>query len=113
MFAQQPCAITLVSPKDFVKANPVIAGVEGSGDLSADWFIVAKSGEQYVTIDLDPNRLGRCYDSFWDRHAVAGSCPVIARSFRELVEKLIGSRGKQFFWTLPDFVSYGDAYDRD
>ena len=26
----------------------------------------------YITIDLAKERLGRCYDSFWDRYGVAG-----------------------------------------
>ena len=112
LFQNEAYGITLVAPSEFVKANPVIAGVEGGDDISADWFIIAKSGQQYVTIDLNTARLGRCYDSFWDRHAVAGSCPIIANSYTEFVWRLIQSRGQIWFWTSPDFISYGDAYEK-
>jgi hypothetical protein len=110
LFPNRKFGITLVSPSEFVKANPVIAGVEGVGDISEFWYIVAKSGEQYVTIDLNPKRFGRCYDSFWDRHGVAGSCPIIAKSHRELFQRLISCSGDSWFWLSPDFASYGDAY---
>jgi len=111
LFANKPFGISLVSPSEFVKANPVIARVDGEGDISFDWFIVAKAGEQYVTMDLNPTRLGQCYDSFWDRHAVAGSCPVIAKSYAELLAQLLNGRGENWFWLAPDFQGYGDAYD--
>lgn len=103
--------ITIVSPDEFTKANPVIAGVSDTGDLSDDWFIVAREGGQYVSIDLNPDRLGKCYDSFWDRHAVAGSSTVIAESFTEFLQKIATHSGKEWFWTSPGFKSLGDAYD--
>jgi antitoxin YokJ len=110
LFPNRNFGITIVSPTDFVKANPVIAGVEGKGDISEFWYIAAKSGEQYITIDLHPQRIGRCYDSFWDRHAVAGSCPIIAKSYRELIQRLVCSSGDSWFWLDREFVNYGDAY---
>lgn len=110
-FIGQNYPITIVPPAEFVKANPVIAGVDDTGDLSDDWFIIAREGEQYITIDLNPDRLGKCYDSFWDRHAVAGSSAIIAISFTELLQRIASSSGDGWFWIAPDFKSYGDAYD--
>jgi len=63
-----------------------------------------------VTIDCSPTRLGRCQDGFWDRHAVAGSCPLVALSFAELLERLVEGRGERWYW-LRDDPGYGDAYD--
>jgi hypothetical protein len=102
----------IVSPSNFTRANPVIRGCQGEGDISYDWFIVAKKGEQYITIDLGRERFGRCYDSFWDRHALRGSSPIIALSFRELIERLINSKGEHWYWLRSDFRPYGDAYQR-
>ena len=65
----------------------------------------------YVTIDLAKERLGRCYDSFWDRHGVVGECAVIAQTFTELVSQLYSNQGKSLFWLDDKFNYLGDAYD--
>lgn len=65
----------------------------------------------YITIDLAEKRLGRCYDSFWDRHGVVGESTIVAKSFTELLSQLFGNQGKSLFWLNSDFVYIGDAYD--
>lgn len=65
----------------------------------------------YITIDLEKERLGRCYDSFWDRHGVVGECAVIAQTFTELVSQLYSNQGKSLFWLDDKFNYLGDAYD--
>ena len=81
-------------------------GEDGLGDISFDWF-----GEQYVTIDLAPERLGRCYDSFWDRHGVPGECQIVATNFGSFLEQLIEGRGTYWYWLGKAFNQLGDAYD--
>ncbi|GAC43681.1 SMI1/KNR4 family protein [Paenibacillus popilliae] len=104
--------INIVSPEDFVLANPVIVGERCEEDISSNWYIVANDGKgEYLTIDLKPCRLGRCYDSFFDRHGVVGESQVIALSFVELLERLIQNKGQYWYWLKEDFVSLGDAYD--
>lgn len=99
-------------PKELVPANPVIIGEQVDDDISASWYIIANDGSgEYLTIDLNPARLGRCYDSFSDRHGVAGSCPIIATSFTDLLERLVGNHGRHWYWLEPGFRSLGDAYD--
>ena len=100
----------VVSPTDFVRSNDAILGETHANDRSHWWFVIGRSGEQYVSIDLAPGRLGRCYDSFWDRHAVAGSCPVIAASFSEFLARLLDGDGS-LYWLAEDFVAEEDAYD--
>jgi antitoxin YokJ len=76
-FLKSPYAMEIVPPADFVLANPVILGQLYEEDISSDWYIVARAGpEQFVTIDFSIERLGLCYDSFHEVHAVAGSCAV-------------------------------------
>lgn len=104
-------SIEIVEPVDFVRANPVIRGEPGEYDVSYNWFIVAQSEPQYISIDLNLGRAGRCYDSFWDRHALRGDCPIISHSFTELLQRLIEGKGPCLFWLADDFVSMGDAYD--
>ena len=103
--------LTIVAPSGVRQANLALLGESYSEDRSSTWYIVAKASEQFVTIDLSEQRLGRCYDSFWDTHAVAGSCNVIANSFAEFLERAIRAEGRHFYWCEPDFNAHGDAYD--
>jgi antitoxin YokJ len=105
----------IVSPVRLVPANPVIMVglsdtqlVRWAEDLSSSWFILAE-GENatYVTIDLSPQRLGQCYDSFWDRHP--DNSPIIATSFGDFLERLVEARGR-YYWDLDDFEPLGDPY---
>ncbi len=101
----------IVPPEEVVPANPVIVGELCEEDISSQWYIIAKDSSNYITIDLSPERLGRCYDSFWDCHGVVGECAVVANSFTELVQCLYDYKGNGAFWLDDDFEYLGDAYD--
>lgn len=111
LFKAAEYSIEIVKPIDFVRANPVIAGVDGADDISYEWFVVARADEQYITIDLNVARQGRCYDSFWDCHALPGDCQIVSLSFEALLENLIKGHGTYWFWLQEDFEDLGDAYD--
>lgn len=111
LFHAHPYWLEVLGPTDFARANPIIAGVDDESDRSHLWFVLAQADEQFVTIDLAPDRIGRCYDSFWDRHAVRGSCPIIASSFTEFLERAIQMAGRAWYWLDPAFTPLGDAYD--
>jgi antitoxin YokJ len=112
LYTNRDYGITIVSPKEFVLANPVIIGEKAEYDISSNWYIIGRDTDNnYLTIDLNKSRLGRCYDSNWDIHGVAGSCPIIANSFLELIERLIMNKGNHWYWLQDDFVTLGDAYD--
>ena len=112
LFLESDNPIYMVSPQEFVQANPVIVGELCPDDISSEWYIIAddKNG-QYITIDLSSERLGRCYDSFWDRHGLVGDCPIIARTFSELLLNIVINCGACWYWTRDDFQPFGDAYD--
>jgi antitoxin YokJ len=110
-FKDSPYSLEIVSPSDFVLANPVILGELYEDDISSNWYIVGRSGpEQSITIDLNPDRLGLCYDSFHEVHGVAGSCSIIATSFTDLVRRILDNRGGYWYWLSESFVPIGDAY---
>jgi hypothetical protein len=115
LFAESDYPYTIVSPNEFVRATPIIVGnlwQEREDDISSDWYIVASDPDgQYLTIDLSPQRLGRCYDSFIGRHAAPGYCPIIGTSFTDLLNRLVENRGQYPYWLAPSFSSLGDAYD--
>lgn len=66
---------------------------------------------QVITIDLARERIGRCYDSFWDRHGIVGECTIVATTFTELISQLFKNQGQSLFWLERDFVYIGDAYE--
>lgn len=111
LFPGANAPLRILPPDRVVLANPVIVGQRCEGDRTASWYVVADDLQSnYVTIDMFPTRLGRCYDSHFDRHGVAGSCPVVAHSFTELLQSLYRARGVSHFWLSPGFRSLGDAY---
>lgn len=115
LFTEREYPYTIVTPVGFVRANPVIIReywYEWEDDISSTWHIIASDPDgQFLTIDLDPGRLGRCYDSFIGQHANPGDCPIIAESFSDLLSRLVENQGRYPYWLAPDFRSLGDAYD--
>src|SRR5262245_9597659 len=78
LFQQNDYHALIVPPDRVVPANPIIVGQEYADDITASWHIIADDGNgDYLTIDLHPERLGRCYDSFHETHGLVGDCPVI------------------------------------
>lgn len=114
LFTDADMGVNIVPPEKFVLANPVIVGELFENDISSNWYIVVddRNGE-YLTIDLDKNRIGRCYDSHLGCHGIIGNCPIIAMSFTDLLENLIeaGGDGMCWYWDEFEFNSLGDAYD--
>ncbi|HZH62198.1 MAG TPA: SMI1/KNR4 family protein [Metabacillus sp.] len=112
LFENKEYPIYVVSPDKFVLANPTIIGELCEEDISSNWYIICNdSSDEYLTIDLHEDRLGKCYDSFFDRHGVVGESQIIATSFTDLLERLINNKGQYWYWLRNDFNSLGDAYD--
>lgn len=112
LFESSDYPLFVVSPQDFLLANPVIIGEVYEEDITSFWYIVGSNGSgDHVTIDLSQERSGKCYDSFYERHGVVGSCPVIALSFTDLVSHTLNNMGRHWYWEQPGFDYLGDAYD--
>lgn len=112
LFIDSDYSISISTPNKFELANPIIIGEIAEYDISSDWYIIGSDRQnQYITVDLNSKRLGRCYDSFWDRHGVAGECSIIAVSLTDLLERLLNNAGQSCYWLDEGFVSLGDAYD--
>jgi hypothetical protein len=111
-------ALTIVSADHCVPANPVLLGevaelarLANAEDISWSWYILADYGNgDYITIDLAPQRLGRCYDSSHETHGLRGETPIIALSFTDLLASLFQTRGQYWYWLQRNFVPLGDAY---
>ncbi|HEV2360145.1 MAG TPA: SMI1/KNR4 family protein [Acidimicrobiales bacterium] len=112
LFAGELFPVHISSPDEFVLVNPLIIGGLAGDDITDDWYVVASGGDgERISIDLHPDRLGTCYDSFLEVHGVRGSCAIVARSFSELLEHLLDGRGGHWYWLEPGFEPLGDAYD--
>lgn len=119
LFSDMPFGIIIVGINDFRVTNEVlypeddVIWEELEGDISENWYMIAKAEEldQYISIDLDDDRMGYCYDSFLETHANPGFSLIIAKSFTELLERLFNSKGEFWFWNSEGFEGYGDAYD--
>jgi hypothetical protein len=111
--------VRIVPPTQCLLANPVILGrrseearQDSGDDISWSWYIIAQDENgDYLSIDFDQQRLGRCYDSFHETHGLVGDTPIIARSFTELLTRLYEYRGQRWYWLDPHFPPLGDAYD--
>ena len=112
LFTEALYDFRIVKPTDFVPANPVIVGEACEDDISSDWYIIASDNSgNFLTIDLNLLRLGRCYMSYFDTHGIVGETKIIAMSFMELLQGLAESRGEYLFWMRDGFHELGDAYD--
>lgn len=106
-------ASTIIRNKVNTTSEKILHGKTIVIDAGHGGIDIGSSG-QNGTIEKDVThklRLGRCYDSNWEIHGVAGSCPIIANSFTELLERLVMNNGKHWYWLQDDFTSLGDAYD--
>lgn len=117
LFEMSAYRLAIVPPTQFVLANPVILigltqqQMESFAiKLSWSWYILGKGdNSHYITIDLDPKRLGRCYDSFWELHPE--NSVVIASSFTEFLERMLDNKGKLWFWHAESFGSLKLAHE--
>jgi hypothetical protein len=109
-------------PEKFLFANLVILGEETALEISSSkeyqkdvtlncFTIISDSNGDFLVIDLNKMRHGFCYDAFHETYCLVGDMPIIAKSFTELLEKLIKNEGKSIFWLDDNFEPLGEAYD--
>ena len=104
--------ISVAAPGQLIPSNLAVLGETNLGDRSDQWYAIAVTQDrEYLSIDLDPARSGRCYDSFHETHGLVGESTVIATSFTDLLSRLIANAGRHWYWLEAGFRSLGDAYD--
>lgn len=57
----------------------------------------SKLAGEYLTIDLNEERKGRCYDSLFDRHRIVGETQLIATSFTDFIQRLLDNKGQHWY----------------
>jgi hypothetical protein len=100
----------ILSKNEILQSNQMIIGEPCDDDISSSWYLIGKTdNNDYLSIDLSFERNGRCYDSSYEIHGVAGSCPIIALNFTELLTELYNSGGNDIYWKYKD---HGDTYGK-
>lgn len=97
---------------DWRRSNHAVLGETVEDDRSHHWWTMAQDDMgECISIDLSPERLG----SFHELHGVAGSSPVLARSFSALTALCLDSLALPGewgpMWLRDGFAPLGDAYD--
>jgi antitoxin YokJ len=88
-----------IQAPDLERSDFVVMNEDLEDPDSANWYALVKCEDQVISIDLTPGpHFGYCYDSFWDSYPTADESTLIAKSFTELVERIIKSGGKNLFW---------------
>lgn len=104
LFQNSSFTINISSPETLCPANPeILVGLTKEQlqsfpeDRSWSWYTLGRGENgQYITIDLQPKNLGSCYDAFWDLYP--SDSPLIAKSFTELLAKIINHKGERWYW---------------
>ena len=119
LFEKKSFGINIVGRKDFIPtskrlyADDDIMWDELEGSVSNEWYLIAETEQlsQYISIDLTKERLGQCYDSFYEIHTSEGESEIVAKNFTELLKNLYDNKGEHWYWLQDDFKKLGDAYD--
>ncbi|WP_298347010.1 SMI1/KNR4 family protein [uncultured Algibacter sp.] len=121
LFEDESFGIKIIGKEDFISTNEYlypkddVIWEELEGDVTNEWFLIAKSPElaQYISVDLTEENFGKCYDSYLSTHGEEGMSEIIANGFTELLWNLYNSKGKgeSWYWNENTFEKIGDAFD--
>jgi antitoxin YokJ len=120
LFKDAPYSVRILTPDEVIRTTPIFWDDEilDAADesieikVSSSWYVIVDLHDSnYLSIDLNRSRLGRCYQTFWDSYAVIGETPIVASSFSDLLERLLENQGDYWYFLKNDFVPLGDAYD--
>jgi antitoxin YokJ len=109
LFAESDYSIEIVAPHKLRPTNErMFRGLRPDqiatsyGHPCWDWYTIADAGNgQHISVDLHPDRLGRCYDAFWETYPAESG--LVATSFTDLVERLYANGGNYWYWLEADF----------
>lgn len=121
LFENKSFGIKVIGKEDFISTNEFlypegdVIWEELEGDITNEWFLIAKSPElaEYISIDLTDQNYGKCYDSYLSTHGEEGMSEIVANSFTELLWNLYNSKGigESWYWNNNEFEKIGDAFD--
>lgn len=120
LFKDAPYSVRILAPDEVKQSTPIFWDeeiMEAAQEtleykISSGWYVIVDLHDSnYLSIDLNKKRRGRCYQTFWDSYAVIGETPIVASSFSDLLERLVENQGDYWYFLKDEFVPLGDAYD--
>ncbi len=127
-------SFSVLSPEKVVIANPLLCGISeeelkgqynlADDEISWDWYTIAEDpdGDFYV-IDLNPWRLGRCYDGNHETYPLRGQTAILGVSFTDFLIRIVDRiestrkackrKGIGWSWKAGGWgtMALGDAYE--
>jgi hypothetical protein len=113
LFSKRVCSgpIRILRPDEMQRIDVVIAGERFASGPFSWWFAIAELLDgNYVSIDLNPDHLGLCYDAFHETFADPGYVDVIASSFSNLLTRLLAHEEDSTYWLQDGFAALGEAF---
>lgn len=107
-----PSRLVPASPRLLTPQVAAEVAVEYPEDLTNGCYVIADSGDEsstvpHIVVDLHPDRVGRCYDAFWQTYGLVGEMPIVALTITEFLRVLLASGGHDAVLS----GRYGDAYE--
>jgi len=95
----QPYPYAIQSAQHLERSDFAVLGEDLDDPDSAGWHVLVRCADQIISVELKAGpRFGYCYDSFWDSYPTADESTLVAKSFTELLERMIACGGKRLFW---------------
>jgi hypothetical protein len=113
LFSDYACAghIRILRPDEFQRIDQTIYGERFASGPFPWWYAVANVRDSnYISIDLNPDHLGNCYDSFHETFAMPGYVNIVAKSLTDFLTRLLNHREDSSYWLQDDFESPGEAF---
>lgn len=104
LFINSEYPYRILGIEEIVRTDLCILGELIKCGDSVTWYNIAEDyNGDFLSIDLSREKLGWCYDSFYETYGLIDDMPIIAKSFKELLLRLYNSKGNYLYWKLNDF----------
>lgn len=117
MFPEEDWGWRIVAPGEFLRADAQVLAqyfdehpeeFDGTPSEGLQVIAIRGAGPDIVSIDIHPDRLGLCFDSYYGDHATDSS-RIVALSFTELLNGFFGWREDGNFWDDSFHGFFGQA----
>lgn len=109
LFLNCDCGYRILGLDEMQRTDLSLLGECPTLGISVNWFNIAKNQNgEYLTIDLSHQKMGYCYDAFYETYGLIGNMPIIAHSFTELLYCLFQNQGQSLYWQTNDFSQLYD-----
>jgi hypothetical protein len=98
---------------DHIRARVAVLQNDSEEAGPSSWYALCDVQDgNYIAVDLESEQQGgfNYIDCFHETFALPGESRIIARSFTELLKRMLQGGSEQLFFLQPGFEPYGDAF---